>query len=145
MKQKLNYCYCTWFYSGLAPKAPGTVGTFAAIPFWYLIKDLNVFLYLLIVALMFVFGVLGSSYIENIDGIKDQSFIVIDEVVGFLLAAVFVQSLTKLALAFVIFRLFDIFKPWPISWADQKVGSGLGVMLDDVFAGLATFLVLLGF
>ena len=134
----------TWFGAGLLPKAPGTWGSLAALPIGYAITTLGgVELLGILTILLFIIGVWASNVISNEAGIADPSEIVIDEVVG--------QWITLLAIppdiilyffAFLLFRLFDIWKPWPISWADKKIKGGLGIMLDDVFAAIFAAIIL---
>ena len=113
------------FGSGLSPKAPGTMGTLAAIPLWYLLAQLSQPAYILVVALCAIVGIFW------------------DEFVGFWITMTFLPATYVYALlGFVLFRLFDIFKPWPISWLDKNIGGGLGIMIDDVVAGLAAAAVI---
>ena len=82
---------------------------------------------------------------QNKTGKKDDSIIVIDEVVGQLIAMIYAKdNIELIIISFIIFRIFDIIKPWPASYADKKIDGGLGVMLDDVFAGLYTAIVIIG-
>ena len=82
-------------------------------------------------------GVIASNTYQKLTGEKDSSVIVIDEVVGQLIAMMFVMdNLVLVFISFIIFRIFDILKPWPASYADKKMTGGFGVMLDDVFAGI---------
>jgi len=122
--------------SGLAPKAPGTFGTVAAIPL-FLLMPYSLPIYLLIVLLLFVLGVWLCDTCANNLGVHDHPAIVFDEWVGYLITMIAVpRSLALIALGFVLFRLFDVLKPWPIGLADKRVSGGLGIMIDDVIAGL---------
>jgi len=122
--------------SGLAPKAPGTFGTVAAIPLFLLMPN-SLPIYLLIVLLLFVLGVWLCDTCANNLGVHDHPAIVFDEWVGYLITMIAVpRSLALIALGFVLFRLFDVLKPWPIGLADKRVSGGLGIMIDDVIAGL---------
>ncbi len=131
------------FGSGLSPKAPGTVGTlFALLPYW-LISDWPVASYLLFVAITLVLGIYLCGKTAQDIGVHDHGGIVWDEFVGFWIAMVMAPTgLLWVILGFVLFRLFDIVKPWPIGWLDKKVHGGLGIMLDDVVAGLFAFCVI---
>ncbi|MEO8671500.1 MAG: phosphatidylglycerophosphatase A [Tahibacter sp.] len=133
----------TGFGSGLSPYAPGTVGSLTAlIPFLYL-RTLSVPAYLAVIAVTFAIGVYASA--RTIDRLKlsDPGFIVIDEFVGQWLALLLAPPQWYwVAVGFVLFRLFDIIKPWPVSWADRRIHGGLGVMLDDAIAGLMAALVM---
>lgn len=129
--------------SGLLPKAPGTFGTLAALPFVPLLASLGVPLYLFIVVLSFVLGIWLCGQTTRALGTHDHGAIVWDEWVGLWITLIAVpMNLYTLALGFVLFRFFDILKPWPIAWADRKVHGGLGIMLDDVLAGVMAWLLL---
>ena len=126
------------FGSGLSPKAPGTMGTIMAIPLWYLLVQLPPQAYVLVVAICAVVGVFICGSAADKLGVHDHGGIVWDEFVGFWITMAFLPvSYVTLIAGFVFFRLFDIFKPWPISWLDKNMGGGLGIMIDDVVAGLA--------
>ena len=126
------------FGSGLSPKAPGTVGTIAAIPLWLLLAQLPQIPYILVVATAALIGISICGVAADRLGVHDHGGIVWDEFVGLWIAMAFLPpTYVSLALGFVLFRLFDIIKPWPISWLDKHVGGGLGIMIDDVVAGLA--------
>jgi phosphatidylglycerophosphatase A len=146
LKQVLRnpVCFLAFgFGSGLAPKAPGTFGTLAAVPLYLLIAKLPLPAYLAITLLMFLFGVWLCGRCEQILGIQDPAGIVWDEFVGLFitLAGAPVSPVAVMA-GFCLFRLFDILKPWPIGWLDRRVHGGLGVMLDDAVAGLCAGLAL---
>lgn len=129
--------------SGAVPRAPGTFGTLAAIPLFLLIQPLNPWLYLALVLLMFVAGVWICDAASRDLGVHDHGGIVWDEWVGFLLTLWLAPpGIGWLLAGFLLFRLFDILKPWPIGWLDRKVGGGMGIMLDDVLAGVFAFLLL---
>lgn len=136
------------FGSGLAPKAPGTFGTLAAIPLYLCLAQLPLFVQFMIVFLTFLIGIYLCQATADILGVHDHPAIVWDEFVGFWLTMmalpVFNISPTWywLLLGFVLFRFFDIIKPWPIRLVDQKVNGGLGIMLDDLLAGIYAALVL---
>lgn len=124
------------FGSGLMPKAPGTFGTLAAIPVYYLLKDLSLIQYLLFVLTVFLAGIYICQYTSDALKVHDHPGIVIDEFAGYFITMIAVPiSWQSILIGFLLFRLFDIFKPWPISWLDKKVHGGLGIMIDDVVAG----------
>ena len=126
------------FGSGLSPKAPGTMGTLAAIPLWWLLAQLPLGTYLIVVLIAAVAGILICGRAADRLGVHDHGGIVWDEFVGFWIAmAALPVTWQSLILGFVLFRLFDILKPWPISWLDRRVSGGFGIMIDDVIAGLA--------
>ncbi|WP_341503113.1 phosphatidylglycerophosphatase A [Gallaecimonas sp. GXIMD4217] len=125
------------FGSGLAPKAPGTFGSLAAIPLYLLMMHLPWPAYLGLTLLAMVLGVYICERASRDMGVHDHPAIVWDEVVGMLITLFLApQGWQWLLAGFVIFRFFDILKPWPIRWCDRKVHGGFGIMLDDVLAGL---------
>jgi phosphatidylglycerophosphatase A len=132
------------FGAGLAPAAPGTFGTLLAIPIaWMLWHSTNSVGFLAFVALAFGVGVWASQVTGRELGAADHGAIVWDEVVAFLLVLFFVGSQPiAIALAFALFRAFDIFKPPPIRQLDAMMKNGYGVMLDDLLAAGYTLLVL---
>ena len=134
----------TWFYSGKSPFAPGTCGSLATLPFVFAISYyygiVGVAVFAVFVSIV---GIFIADAFEKKLGVKDPGQIVIDETAG--------QAITLLAagtnlylyvIGFVLFRLFDISKPFPVSWADTKVKGGLGIMLDDILAGIMGGIVL---
>ena len=126
------------FGSGLSPKAPGTMGTLAAIPLWWLLAQLPLGTYLIVVLIAAVAGIVICGRAADRLGVHDHGGIVWDEFVGFWIAmAALPVTWQSLILGFVLFRLFDILKPWPISWLDRRVSGGFGIMIDDVIAGIA--------
>ncbi|XQW85927.1 phosphatidylglycerophosphatase A [Thalassotalea piscium] len=129
------------FGSGLAPKAPGTFGTLAAIPIFYLMSFLDVYSYAAIVLVMAVIGVYFCGHAAKRVGVHDHPAIVWDEFVGYLITMFMIPwSWHAVLLGFILFRIFDIFKPWPISYLDKNCHGGFGIMIDDVVAGFASFL-----
>lgn len=129
---------------GYLPKAPGTWGSLGALlVWWFWLADLSVLLQLAVATVYFFSGWWCSSWVTQRFQVEDASEIVADEVVGMWLALALLPQVWWLAaLAFVLFRLFDIAKPGPIGWLDREVKGGLGVMLDDVLAGIVTGIVL---
>jgi len=125
------------FGSGLAPKAPGTFGTLAAIPFyWLMAYYLTDAVYLAVCVAAFIIGIYLCAHTIKALGVEDHPAIVWDEFVGLFITMLFVPlGLTTIILGFLLFRFFDILKPWPISVMDSRIKGGLGVMLDDVLAG----------
>jgi phosphatidylglycerophosphatase A len=131
------------FGSGLMPIAPGTWGTLAAMPLYLLMVGLPLWLYLFITLLAFILGVWVSEKVSRDLGVHDYSGIVWDEVVGYLLTMAMVPvGLGWMIAGFLLFRLFDIWKPQPIGLVDAKVKGGLGIMLDDVLAAIPAWLIL---
>lgn len=132
------------FGSGLAPKAPGTFGTLAAIPFYcglaYLPGTLP---YILITLLAALAGIWICGRTADDLGVHDYKGIVWDEFAGLFCTMILVpMNWRTVLLGFILFRLFDIAKPWPIRWLDKRVEGGLGIMLDDIVAGLFACAVL---
>jgi phosphatidylglycerophosphatase A len=129
--------------SGAAHKAPGTFGTLAAIPLYLLLAQLPLYGYLVAVVLSFIFGVYLCGQASKDMGVHDHGGIVWDEFVGFWITMIALPLHWAWILAgFVLFRLFDIAKPWPISWLDKRVHGGLGIMIDDVLAGIFALAIL---
>lgn len=125
------------FGSGLAPKAPGTFGTLVAVPLYLLLMPLPVLWYGVLVLLAFAVGVYLCDRTAKALGVHDHPGIVWDEIVGYLITmAAAPAGWMWVLLGFALFRLFDIWKPWPIRWVDRRVGGGFGIMLDDVLAGV---------
>lgn len=132
------------FGSGLAPKAPGTFGTLAAIPLYMLMSGLSPLVYGLITLFFAVVGIYICGYCAKAVNVHDHPAIVWDEIVGFLITMFMVPvSMTNIVLGFLLFRVFDIIKPWPISLLDKKVKGGFGIMIDDVVAGFMALACLL--
>ncbi|SJM93855.1 phosphatidylglycerophosphatase A [Crenothrix polyspora] len=132
------------FGSGLAKKAPGTCGTLAAIPVYCLFAQTPLLVYSLLTIAVTLLGISLCGIAADKLGEHDFGGIVWDEVAGYLITLWFVPfSWQATLVGFILFRIFDIIKPWPIKWVDQKVHGGLGIMLDDVLAGIFAGLILL--
>lgn len=134
----------TWFGAGLSPWAPGTAGSLVALPLAWLISDHTGALGLAIATfVVFGAGIWASHVHSSTTGKADAGEIVIDEVAGQWLTLILIPpDIAMYALGFVLFRLADIVKPWPISWIDGRMKGGLGVMLDDVLAGVFAAIIL---
>jgi phosphatidylglycerophosphatase A len=131
------------FGSGLAKKAPGTFGTIAALPFWYALQFLSPVYYIVVLLAAFALGVYLCGATAKALGVHDHGGIVWDEFVGLWIALFMVpMNIYWIALGFALFRLFDIWKPWPIRVLDAQVHGGFGIMIDDVLAGVYAYLVL---
>jgi len=125
------------FGSGLAPFAPGTFGTLAAIPLYLLMQGLSLPIYLVITAIVCVVGVWICGKSSEKLGVHDHSGIVWDEFAGYFVTMIAAPTgWLWILIGFALFRLFDIWKPWPISVLDKQVHGGLGIMVDDILAGV---------
>ena len=127
----------TWFGAGLSRKAQGTCGSLAALPcVWLVMRDFGQTGLAGAIILVFLCGWWAASRIEEKTGESDAQYIVIDEVAGQGLALLFVPlDLTLYFVGFLLFRLFDILKPWPVNTVESRLEGGLGVMADDLAAG----------
>jgi len=129
--------------SGYLPKAPGTWGSLVGVLLWFLIHPLPPAPYCILVAGLFVLGTVAAGAAEKIVNHGDPGLVVIDEIVGQLITLTAVPfHPISIILGFVFFRFFDILKPFPVGWLDAHIHGGLGIMLDDVAAGLYGLLVL---
>ena len=125
------------FGSGLAPKAPGTFGTLAAVPLFLLMSSLSPLFYALLVLVVCISGIYICGKAAKDVGVHDHGAIVWDEFAGFFITMFMIPvSWQSVLVGFILFRIFDIAKPWPISVADKKLTGGFGIMFDDVLAGL---------
>ncbi len=132
------------FGSGLLPKAPGTYGTIAAIPLFLLMSLLSVEIYIFAVLFMSLIGIYICGQAADAAGVHDHPAIVWDEIVGYLITMAFIPvTWQTIIVGFILFRIFDIFKPWPISWLDKHCHGGFGIMIDDVLAGLFALMIML--
>jgi phosphatidylglycerophosphatase A len=131
------------FGSGLSPFAPGTFGTLAAMPLYLIVSSVSFPLYMALCVVFFALGVYVSNQVTNDLGVHDYKGIVWDEVVGYLLTMCCApKGYSWMLLGFLLFRLFDIWKPMPISLVDKNVKGGLGIMLDDVLAAFPSFVII---
>lgn len=125
------------FGAGFIPYAPGTWGTLVGMLAYWFLLPLTLWHYVLFVLLVTVFGIVLCDYTAKQLNVHDHPGIVWDEMVGFWITMIAVPyDIKYLLLGFLLFRFFDIYKPWPIRWLDQSVRGGLGIMLDDVLAGI---------
>jgi phosphatidylglycerophosphatase A len=131
------------FGSGCAPKAPGTFGTLAAVPLYLLLEPLPAVYYLLVCLLAFGLGVWFCGHASKALGVHDHGGIVWDEFVGYWITMFMAPNGWEwIVFGFVLFRVFDIWKPWPIKVIDQNVHGGFGIMIDDVLAGVYAGIIL---
>ena len=142
---RLIMAIATGLYSGYLPKAPGTWGSVVGLILYFFLHTLPLPAYLTTVGVLLIVGTFAAGSAEKIMDRKDPGQVVIDEIVGMLitLTAAPVQPLVWL-LGFGLFRFFDIVKPFPIRWIDKRIQGGVGIMMDDVVAGIYGFLVLQG-
>jgi len=125
------------FGTGLFPKAPGTFGTLAALPFIVLTASQTQWVQWVIFLLIFISGIWICQKSADALGAHDHGSIVWDEIAGYYLVMLFVPiTALSLLLGFILFRIFDILKPWPIKYLDKHIHGGLGIMLDDILAGI---------
>ncbi|WMY96729.1 MAG: phosphatidylglycerophosphatase A [Arsenophonus sp.] len=140
------YLFGTGFGSGLFPFAPGTIGSLFSIPFWLFMHWLMpIWLHLFFIFFFFFVGIIICQKISDAIKIYDHSSIVWDEFVGMWLTlmSIDIVNLKWLLIAFVIFRFFDILKPWPIIFFHKKILGGFGIMLDDLIASFFSIISLL--
>lgn len=135
------------FGSGLIKPAPGTWGTLSAVPLYLLLlmfMSSSSVAYLSIILISFLVGVYLCGQTAKDVGVHDHGAIVWDEIVGFLITMAFVPlTWSNVVLGFVLFRFFDIIKPWPIKLLDRHVHGGFGIMIDDVLAGIFAWVLLI--
>lgn len=133
----------TFFYIGKVKKAPGTVATLATIPLVYLLAQTNGLIYMFACMVLFPIAILAAELHDKSVGQHDSSEIVIDEVLGFLITMTWLPiTWQSMLIGFFLFRLLDILKPFPIGYIDKKVHGGLGVIADDVVAGIVANIIL---
>jgi phosphatidylglycerophosphatase A len=133
------------FGSGLSPVAPGTFGTLVAIPLYLLLHSFSLPIYLIVTALLAIIGIALCDISARKLGVHDHPGIVWDEVVGYLVTMIGAPTGWQwVFFGFVLFRVFDIIKPWPIRIIDRKIEGGFGIMLDDLLAGAMAALLLKG-
>ncbi len=129
--------------AGCSPKAPGTMGTVVAIGFYLPLSQLSLPAYGAVLALVSLVGIGLCGRTARDLGVHDHPGIVWDEIAGYLLTMFAAPAgWPWIVLGFALFRLFDIWKPWPIRWLDRRVDGGLGIMLDDLVAGVFAAAVL---
>lgn len=139
------------FGTGLMPKGPGTAGTLVGVPLFLMMMPLSLPWFGLLLLALTLFGCWLCGVSAQRLGVHDYGGIVFDEIVGFVVAAMPLLPVlalnrhglaTGLVAAFVLFRIFDIWKPWPIGWLDARLHGGVGIMVDDLVAGLFAAAVL---
>lgn len=131
------------FGTGTAPKAPGTFGTIAALPFLYILSFASLSVYILATIFVCLVGIYICGKAASDAGEHDHGAIVWDEIAGYIITMIAIPiTWQTLLVGFILFRFFDIIKPWPISFIDKNCHGGLGIMLDDVVAGLMALVIM---
>lgn len=127
----------SWFGSGLMPKAPGTFGTLTAIPLVFVMNVFGIYFGGIFLIAFFFLAVWASECSRRLLEREDPSEVVIDEAAGLLMTVFFLPLSGPVVISgFVLFRVFDVFKPFPIRMIDQNIKSGWGIVLDDIVAGI---------
>lgn len=136
----------TGFGSGLAKYVPGTMGTLAAVPLYLLLAQLPFSWYLVVVFIAALIGIKICNITSNDMQVHDHGSIVWDEFVGFWITMAIAPEATWqwVLTGFILFRFFDMVKPWPICWLDKHVEGGFGIMVDDILAGFMAMIALWG-
>lgn len=136
MKERLSILISSFFYLGYSPVAPGTVGTLGAVILYYVISGFSNLFYLFFIIALIIFSVWVSEIARIRLGDSDPNSIVIDEVCGFLVTMILIPpNMINIAMGFLLFRFFDILKPPPIRMS-EKLSGGMGIVADDVLAGI---------
>jgi phosphatidylglycerophosphatase A len=142
---RLIMAIATGLGAGCLPKAPGTWGSAVGLLIYYLLHTLQLSSYLFAVGILLIVGTFTAGSAEKILDRKDPGSVVIDEIVGMLITLTTAPAEPLIwLLGFLVFRFFDIVKPFPVGWIDKNLHGGLGIMLDDVMAGFYSLLVLQG-
>ena len=146
-RRRLDILFLSFFGVGFLPKAPGTWGTLATLPFLYLIGKFNppYFLFIPFIVIVTIISSFVAESVQKKYNLHDPQFIVIDEVLGMSLAWLFIQNhnLSHLLLLALLFRIFDIKKIWPATYFDKKVQHGYGTIVDDLVSGVYAGLIYL--
>ncbi|AMA64825.1 Phosphatidylglycerophosphatase A [Candidatus Arsenophonus lipoptenae] len=135
----------TGFGSGLSPVIPGTIGSLAAIPCWlFMHKIFSVLACWFIILFGFIIGIIVCQRTSNDIKIYDHKSIVWDEFIGMWITLMYIplSNWKWLLISFLLFRFFDILKPWPIIWFDRKIHKGIGIMLDDIIASIFAIIIM---
>lgn len=144
--EKVGNFFATGFGLGNLPIAPGTWGTLGGVVLYVALLPFSLFTYITVIIIAFVLGCWLCEKVSLEMQKPDPACIVWDEIVGYGVAMIGVsKGMAWMCAGFVLFRLFDMIKPWPISWVDKKVKGGIGIMLDDLLAGLFTWIILQGY
>jgi phosphatidylglycerophosphatase A len=140
---RLIVAIATGMYSGLIPKAPGTWGSLFALLPWYFCRNMSLYHYLIVLISLFILGFFSAGSAEKILDQPDPGCIVIDEILGMFITLTLAPNHPAAWITgFLLFRFFDIVKPFPVSWLDTHLHGGIGIMMDDVVAGLYALICL---
>ena len=140
-----HFWFATWFGSGLAPKAPGTAGTLATVPLHFLLIQLPYAAHLAFLIVFVLVATWSANRLADEMKLKDPQIVVVDESAGVLLGLFLMgpTTLWTVIAAVVLFRILDMTKPWPISAVEKLQPAGVGIMADDVVAGIMAGLIVL--
>ena len=142
-KNKFFISLATVFGVGRIPKAPGTWGSLVTLPLAFLLLKLGPIIYMISTLILIILSIFAADQYENQSATHDSKEIVIDEVVGMLVTMTWLPiTWQSFVASFVLFRFFDILKPFPISYFDRKVPGGFGVVVDDLVAGMIANVIL---
>lgn len=137
------YFFTFGFGSGTLPFAPGTFGTLFAIPFFLLLQPLSTPIYIFIVALFCILTMWACDIVSREIQVHDHPGMCIDEFAGFFVTMINAPfGWQWILLGFILFRFFDIAKPFPIRYIDEKIHGGIGIVLDDIAAGFVSFIII---
>ncbi len=140
---RLIVAIATGMYSGFIPKAPGTWGSIIALLPWYFCRNLSLYHYLILLISLFILGFFTAGSAEKILDQPDPGCIVIDEILGmFITLSLAPNHPVAWITGLMLFRFFDILKPFPVSWLDTHLHGGIGIMMDDVAAGIYALICL---
>ncbi len=143
MWEKPSHFIAFGFGSGAVPFAPGTFGTLMAIPFYFTMQSLSHSLYLLLTIIITLASMWLCHRVAKEINVHDHSGMCLDEIVGYLVTMYAApHGLAWIIAGFLLFRLFDIWKPWPIRYIDEHASGGIGIILDDVLAGIYSLIIL---
>lgn len=132
------------FGIGAIPWMPGTFGTILGIIFYIFLSRFSLLTYIIIAIFLFIFGVIICDITNRRFGTFDHPAAVWDEIVGFLFVMIGIPKVWYyIFIGFILFRIFDVWKPWPISWLEKNIIGGLGVMIDDIVAALYSWIILI--
>ncbi len=127
---------------GKLPKMPGTYGAMVALPFAFVLSQFGMTVFVLATIAVILIGVWAADNYAKANKKNDPQEVIIDEVAGQFIALWFASGVVEYVLAFILFRGFDILKPFPIGYLDKNIKGGLGIMVDDIVAGFFALLVL---